>query len=414
MLLSHSGKNIPFTAIESLMRVEICFVAAIVESNFGGFPMAGDNILMKLYNHFFAGAALAVALSFAPVAYAQNSGTLQMGNTTVTVGAGTVILGLPDIEFTKQFDENVAGNPVSGRLKDNEDFIDEHGWNINGAVSTPLGGGKQVTLNGFYARIENDDTLGCTSPASGTATCAWINLVPGTGSLQIAGSGFSTVVNSSRDVDYWGSSLEFTRQLTPGAMGKMSAPNHRYLSAAVDIRGIDQDISLRTTNPQSTGTAQYDEDLDTRYYGAYLAYGGDYSPMLFKGLWNRWGLKSSFQLRGGVYYADTDYDGHLVSNITGFNAIDSRLSLSSNDTAFIGGLVLETSKRIGARSTLSLKSEYEYYSYVPDMSYNDNDGGNFSGPNVGTSIGDDSAFSAKTMLRLTIKLGPKELMEPLK
>lgn len=89
--------------------------------------------------------------------------------------------------------------------------------------------------------------------------------------------------------------------------------------------------------------------------------------------------------------------------------------------AFIGGLTLETRKRIGRRATLSLKSVYEYYSWVPDMRYNDVDtragGGTFllTGPNDGTSIDDDDAFSAMTSLRLTIKLGPDSLFEePLK
>ena len=83
--------------------------------------------------------------------------------------------------------------------------------------------------------------------------------------------------------------------------------------------------------------------------------------------------------------------------------------------AFIGGLTLETRKRIGRRATLSLKSDYEYYSYVPDMNYNDTINGNvLLGPNVGTTIGDSDAYAMRTSLRLTIKLGPREIMEPLK
>ena len=50
--------------------------------------------------------------------------------------------------------------------------------------------------------------------------------------------------------------------------------------------------------------------------------------------------------------------------------LDGTLNLSNDDVAFIGGLVLETRKQINARATLSLKSEFEYYSYVPKMTYN--------------------------------------------
>ena len=97
------------------------------------------------------------------------------------------------------------------------------------------------------------------------------------------------------------------------------------------------------------------------------------------------------------------------------------MSLSNDDVAFIGGLTLETRKKIGRLATLSLKSVYEYYSWVPDMRYNDVDtlvccgGLQFTGPNDGTRIGDDDAFSMRTSLRLTIKLGPDSVFEePLK
>jgi hypothetical protein len=40
--------------------------------------------------------------------------------------------------------------------------------------------------------------------------------------------------------------------------------------------------------------------------------------------------------------------------------------------------------------------------------------GGFVGPNAVTRIGDGDAFSARTSLRLTIKLGPREIMEPYK
>lgn len=324
---------------------------------------------MKRSGGFIAGFAL-FFLAFAVSASAQGSASMQVGNTTVTVGGGTAILDLPDVEFTKTFDEN-NNDVISGRLRDNTDFIDELGWNINGSVSTPAGSGTQLTLNGFFARIENDDSLGCTSALSGSATCIWVNIVGGAGANVGIAANQSAVVNSQRDVNFWGTSLEASLQLMPAVMGVTVAPHRRHVSVAADIRGIDQDITLRTAD--ATGTARYDEELDTRYYGAYLAYGGEYSPFLFRGLWDRWDLKSSFKLRGGVYHADTNYSGRLFSN-GAFGTINSRLSLSRDETAFIGGLALETSKQIGPRASLSLTSEYEYYSYVPDMVYNDNSG----------------------------------------
>ncbi|GBE43582.1 hypothetical protein BMS3Bbin10_01662 [bacterium BMS3Bbin10] len=79
--------------------------------------------------------------------------------------------------------------------------------------------------------------------------------------------------------------------------------------------------------------------------------------------------------------------------------------------------MLETRKLLGRRATLSLRSEYEYYSYVPEMAYNTVDIPTTpftAGRQDGTVIGSDAAFSARTSIRLTIKLGPDSIMEPLK
>ena len=71
--------------------------------------------------------------------------------------------------------------------------------------------------------------------------------------------------------------------------------------------------------------------------------------------------------------------------------------------------------RIGRRTTVSLKNAGEYYSYVPSMAYNQVDvsaGGTTAiGGQRGTMIVDDEAFSASSMLRLTIGLGPDAIYQ---
>lgn len=354
---------------------------------------------------------------------------MQMGNATVTIGGGPALLTLPDVELVKV--QNNAGN-VIGAVKNSDDFGDEIGWNIGGSVSAPMTGAngrrKWLSVSGFWANIEDDDSSQCNVTA--TTECAILPLV------DVDPAGFDTLttliglpivnetsfsISSSREVDHWGAALESRWELTPGVMGVTRAPNPRYFGLGADIRGIDQDLDLTVTSAPNAEFSPanpfiYTESLDTRYYGAYTAWGGDVEPFLFRGLWQRWGLQSSFALRGGVYYADTDYTGRVVdpTNVVAANA--TQLSLSSDDVAFIGGLALETRKKIGSRATLSLRSEYEYYSWVPDMRYNDTDltggGTDFTGPNQGTSISSDDAFSMRTMLRLTIGLGPRDLYEP--
>ena len=48
---------------------------------------------------------------------------------------------------------------------------------------------------------------------------------------------------------------------------------------------------------------------------------------------------------------------------------NSRLSKSNDDLAFIGTISLETRKQIGLRTSLSLWTDYEYISSVPEMHY---------------------------------------------
>lgn len=344
---------------------------------------------------------------------------MQVGNATVTVGGGTAILGLPDIKYSHELTTAGGVFPVSNQFTDSDDFIDEIGWNVNGAIAVPMGTNKTIVAKGFWSNIEDDDSFSCVR--TGPLFCSFANIVdnPTIGQSLAADSGTLFTTNTEREVDHWGGALESQWTLAPGVMGVTQAPNRRYFALGADVRGIDQelaiDASLTLNGAPATGT--YREDLDTRYYGAYAAWGGDLSPFLFKGLWGRWGLQSSFRLQGGIYHADTDYDGRYSANGVGAVFPDtSTLSLSDDDVAFIGGLTLETRKRIGERTTLSLKSEYEYYSYVPDMRYNNNDiGGGIPGTQVGTVISDDDAFSARMSLRLTIGLGPRELFqEPLK
>jgi hypothetical protein len=57
-------------------------------------------------------------------------------------------------------------------------------------------------------------------------------------------------------------------------------------------------------------------------------------------------------------------------------------------------------------------SDYEWYSDVPEMRYNDTDafpGGVLPGKVDGTKIDYESAFATRTTLRLNIGLGPSAL-----
>jgi hypothetical protein len=136
----------------------------------------------------------------------------------------------------------------------------------------------------------------------------------------------------------------------------------------------------------------YKETLDTTYYGGYFVFGGEYS--LFPALCGGWGLRSFIDLQAGIY-------GHFVGRGIG----GSGLGLSDDEVTFIGGVKFETRKQFSPRTSLSLLREYEWYSYAPEMRYNDGDG-KANGIVNGTHIIDGDAFSQRTSLRFKIGLGP--------
>lgn len=192
-----------------------------------------------------------------------------------------------------------------------------------------------------------------------------------------------------------------------------------YAGIGGDVRGIDQDnrLRLRGDGPD----INYAETLDTTYAGAFLSIGGEYNLLGYLGIGGSWGIRSLLSLRGGIYNANTDYSGR-------FGALGSttRLGLSDDQVAFIGAASFETRKQFGPRTSLSLVSDYEWYSFAPKMKYVNADRGgcqDFPGGPVfdcpgtvnRTHISDDDAFEVRTTLRLNIGLGSPQLYaEPLK
>lgn len=358
----------------------------------------------------------------APVA-AQDSGSMKVGNATISVGAGTAILDLPDVPSLLIRAVTLAPQALLETFKASEDFFDEIGWNGTASFDVPVNGTQSLSLNGFWASISNDGSAVCTT--SGADRCAIPSLLdPSTvlaGVFDFSSIQTGQLISSSdRDVDHWGVAIQSKWHYGSGIMGVTRPAPRKHFALGLDVRGIYQDYNETITASAFPAVTNYNESLDTTYYGAYLAWGRDYRLPFFSALTSGLGLMSSFELRGGVYYADTEYDGRLNAPPIQFgnSASEAPLSLSRDEFAFIGGLKLKTTKRIGQRTTLSLTSEYEYYSYVPEMAYNQIErfgAINFAPGQDGTVIGDDDAFSARTSLRLTIKLGPDRLFEePLK
>ena len=335
-------------------------------------------------------ATLMGVASFAPTARAQDMTTATFNGTTIWVGGGVQFLSLPDIRFTQQ----------NGRRQKNSesDWLD-FGGAAGGGIETSLGmwGNSRVTgsVKGFWANIETDDRKNC------RGSCVVFD--PATGAATMASTSLNTKTN--READYWGGQAELKFGRAEPVHEKPNLYRNDYFIIGADVRGIDQDNTLRS----SVGTAfSYTEGLDTTYVGGYIGLGGEYSFGFIPGvknvggIYDRLGLRTFISGRAGLYSAETDYDGRYASG-----TIASKLSASTDDLAFIGTISLETRKQIGMRTSLSLWTDYEYISSVPKLHYAD--------ANRPTRIDDEGVFASRTMLRLNIGFGSAQLYEePLK
>jgi hypothetical protein len=130
------------------------------------------------------------------------------------------------------------------------------------------------------------------------------------------------------------------------------------------VRAIDQNNRLNLNGDGfDVNQIKYSESLDTTYAGAYLSIGGEYNILGYLGIGGSWGLRSLISLRAGVYDASTDYSGRFTPD----GGSTTHLGLSDDQVAFIGAASFETRKQLGPRTSLSLVTDYEYYSFAPQM-----------------------------------------------
>jgi hypothetical protein len=342
---------------------------------------------------FVLAAALIGAAALAQPAAAQDFTTATFSGTTIWVGGGVQFLSLPDIRFVGK-----GSSPTDMRRMKNSDsdWLD-FGGSTGGGIETALGwwGGYRVSgsIEGFWSNVEDNDRTACRN----VSTCF---VFDPTGT-EFAFGPPTLVTNTSREADYWGGQVEL--KFATGAPTEVKPNLYRndYFILGADIRGIDQDNKLRGKF-EGDPIYLYKESLDTTYYGGYIGFGGEYSFGFLKGvggLYDRLGLRTFINATAGLYSAETDYNGNFAFQFgPGFR---SRLSQSNDELAFIGTVSLETRKQIGPRTSLSLWTDYEYISSVPEMRYADTE--------RPTRISDDSVFATRTMLRLNIGLGSQNL-----
>lgn len=342
----------------------------------------------------FIGAAALAQPAMAQNGYGGPQQVVNSQGTTLWVGGGVQFLSLPDIRFVGK--GSAPGN-IKRQKNSEADWLDAGGAVGGGLESVPLGwwGGNRVTgaVKGFWANVETDDTSACRNQTCFVFDPAGTGFVFGPPTLQ---------TRTNRDADYWGAQAEV--KLATGAPTEVKPTVYRndYWIAGFDVRGIDQDNHLRGRF-NGANIYNYKETLDTTYTGGFIGFGGEYSFGFIPGLKNvggiydRLGIRTFVNVKAGLYNADTDYSGRFTS-VGGFN---TALNKSNDELAFIGTVSLEARKQLGQRTSLSLWTDYEFISSVPQMQY--------ANTNHPTRIEDDSVFASRTMLRLNIGLGSSQL-----
>ena len=325
--------------------------------------------------------AFATATSMSAVqaqdALQNDHGTMVVGGVEISVGAGVATLDLPDVRFGVLSQNSSSGRGVNTvrTFPNDNNFDHEFGPSITAGIVVPWARQKALAVSGFFSSIDSDHTINCSS--TDDAGCATVDP---TGTMF---PDFATDITekAKRDVDNWGVQVEGRYYLN----GPLMAPRFlrsTYFGAGGDIRAILQDLTINSVSPQFPGSIiKYSESLDTHYYGGYLAIGG----RLFAAC-RAWTPIGAYRRRSRPMSAFTTPKRTTAERISKFfvNAPStrSRLSLSDDQATVIAGIAFETRKQFGPRTSLSLLSEYDWYSSVPRMRY-------AHGPGEVTTIDDD-------------------------
>jgi hypothetical protein len=364
------------------------------------------------YERFRIGAGTRVrfnAHTFDPINAFGFDGLERQGQ--IEVGVGYSAFFLPEFRFTKRTDSFVT--QTVGEITDHDGDVD--GIKIDlmhrdfASYVFPDGTPAKFSLKGFYGHYRSTDRSSCAVDlAPGGLDCLYFNIVdPGAGDSNTGPFGnFST--RTERSLHYWGTAIEgrFDEDAVSYFRDPFSIVDLSAIRFGLGFRALQQKTELFAVDTTVPDPVDYDEDLDTYYYGAYVGYDRRFD-------FGR-GLSFGFAAQGGLYYADTDYEANYRAFIpVGVNTFVTdwgRLNLQRSDVAFIGSATLDLTQQFSWGS-VGLFGEIEYLSRTPRMRYRDQelDGGfpfDIIGPNAVTSIDMGSAWNYTIGSRVTVPFDP--------
>jgi hypothetical protein len=230
---------------------------------------------------FAAAVTVSAGAALAQDAPQNGYGTMVVAGMEISVGAGVATLDLPDIRLGI-LTAGANSSRVIHKFPNDNNFDHQFGPSITAGVVIPWSGPTALAVSGFFSNIDDKHTVHCRSEFE---SCATVNP---TGE-QFPDLATDIDEKTKRDVDNWGVQVEGRYYLS----GPIIAPRFlrsTYLAAGGDVRAILQDTTINSVSPQFPDSIiKYSENLDTHYYGGYLAIGGDYS--IFPGLDSGLGLR---------------------------------------------------------------------------------------------------------------------------
>lgn len=292
------------------------------------------------------------------------------------------------VEFGGKYNYLVPGIPLVSTNKQQDGNL--NGMRTDAIFSAPaqlFGLNGVLNLKGFYTWFSDTTTLACTSDSL-SANCDGVSLFePSLADNNTLGAdGVGATYLTRRKVQHWGMAFE-------GAPVDARIANLQQ-QFGIAYKAIDQDMNLTSTWEVGGHRQDYNERLNTGYLGPYWGASGRQTLSA--------GMDLIYGGEAGVYWAHTTYGGAL--NQTDFSGTYSQnLKLKRNKVPFIGTLSLALEQQF-QDFVLAGYASGEYYSYAPQMAYNQTDhtGGVviIHGPNNSTHICDTNAWAFTVGVRL--------------
>ena len=333
--------------------------------------------------------------------------SVRRSHSELTLSAGYSWFGLPDMKMATR----VGGplfNQALGQETNGEGALS--GWRTDvGLTDFAVGAlpdGQLVSfgVSGFYAGYKGTTSSNCIY--SLVSDCAIVNIADLSSSMPDNTGPFGNLnITTSRDASYYGIAVDGRLGSLAAAGLKDAMPSQEWspFKLGFAMRDLSETANLTSVDPIVSLPVRYNENLDTRYAGAFV--GAEENIALGES----WMI--SFDAKAGLYYANTEYrgryNGYSFLFPSGYfpeaGAINSCLDRGS----FIGTVRFDLKREL-SWCTLGAFAQGEYLSYVPRVAYNNNDQadgvlwGGITGTQAGTRITSDSAFNFTTGLKISI------------